>query len=56
VAAAQEAAYAARRDAGLGEGFFRMDSPATPERLRMACPDHLTGSFAPPDFRVLTSC
>ena len=53
---AQEAVYAAREDAGLGSGFFRMDSPATPERLRMACADHITAPFAPPDSRIRTSC
>ena len=52
----QEAVYAAREDAGLGKGFFRMDSPATPERLRMACADHITAPFAPPDGRIRTSC
>ena len=52
----QEAVYAAREDAGLGSGFFRMDSPATPERLRMACADHITAPFAPPDGCIRTSC
>lgn len=54
--AAQEAVYAAREDGGLGTEFLRMDSPATPERLRMACADHLTAPFAPPDHTVRTSC
>ena len=31
----------ARADAGLG-GTFRLDSPATVERIRMSCVDHLT--------------
>lgn len=52
----QEAVYAARSDGGQGNAFFRMDSPATPERLRMACPDHLTAPFAAPTYSVLTSC
>jgi xanthine dehydrogenase/oxidase len=38
--ALKEACYSARRDAGL-EGYFRLDLPATPERLRMACVDEI---------------
>ena len=30
-----------RRDAGV-EGIFRLDSPATSERIRMACVDKFT--------------
>jgi len=39
--AAKEAIAAARADAGL-HGNFRLDSPATPERIRMACEDQFT--------------
>ena len=46
----QEAVYAARKDAGH-EGWFELDMPCTPERLRMACADHLTAPFAAPDIR-----
>lgn len=42
--------YAARADVGLS-GWFQLDSPATPERLRMACADHLTAPFAKHDLR-----
>ena len=51
----QEAVYAARESAGH-TGFFQLDSPATPERLRMACADHLTAPFAPADLRCKISC
>ena len=53
---AQDAVYAARAGEGHGSGYFRMDSPATPERLRMAAADNLTAAFAKPDMHVLTSC
>ena len=53
---AQDAVYAARADAGLGSGYFRMDSPATPERLRMATADHLTAPFADANMLIRTSC
>jgi xanthine dehydrogenase molybdopterin-binding subunit B len=39
--AIQDAVKAAREDAGEA-GAFVMDSPATCERIRMACTDHLT--------------
>jgi len=51
----QEAVYSAREDAGH-KGWFELDSPATPERLRMACADDLTAPFAPPAFRPKISC
>jgi xanthine dehydrogenase/oxidase len=54
--AAQDAVYTARADAGLGSGYFRMDSPATPERLRMATADHLTAPFADAGLLIRTSC
>jgi len=53
--ALKEAVYAARKDAGI-EGWFQMDSPATPERLRMACADHLTEPFGGVNVRVKLSC
>ncbi|KAK9811378.1 hypothetical protein WJX72_002855 [[Myrmecia] bisecta] len=53
--ALKEAVYAARKDAGH-EGWFAMDSPATPERLRMACADHLTATYAAPDLMPKISC
>ena len=53
--ALQDAVYAARKDAGH-EGWFELDSPATPERLRMACADHLTAPFAAHDMRPMISC
>jgi len=53
--ALKEAVYAARKDAGL-EGWFQLDSPATPERLRMACADHLTEPFGGADIHVKLSC
>lgn len=39
--AIQDAVQAAREDAGEASAF-NMDSPATCERIRMACADHLT--------------
>lgn len=53
--ALKEAVYSARADTGLS-GWFRLDTPATPERLRMACANHLTAPFAPPDLLPKISC
>lgn len=53
--ALKEAVYAARKDVGI-EGWFQMDSPATPERLRMACADHLTEPFGGVNVQVKLSC
>ena len=39
--AVKEAVSSARADAGH-DGKFRLDSPATPERVRMACEDQFT--------------
>jgi len=39
--AIKDAISAARKDAGLS-GFFQLDSPATAERIRMACTDQFT--------------
>ena len=47
--ALKSACYAARVAAGLGPGWFRLDPPATPEKLRLACADELTAPYAPPD-------
>jgi len=41
----KEAITSARVDAGLGSGYFRLDSPATAERIRMACADQFTAQF-----------
>lgn len=54
--ALKDACYAARKDAGLGEGWFRLDLPATPERLRMACADELSAPYAAPDLVPRLSC
>lgn len=53
--ALKEAVYSARKDAGY-EGWFRLDSPATPERLRMACADKITAAFSPHDMLPKISC
>lgn len=39
--AIKDAIYSARKDSGLTESF-RLDSPATPERIRNACVDIFT--------------
>ena len=52
----QDAVYNAREAAGLGTDFISLDSPATPERLRMACADHLTAPFAKADVYIRGSC
>ena len=39
--AVKEAILSARADAGH-HGNFQLDSPATPERIRMACEDQFT--------------
>ncbi|GBG80495.1 hypothetical protein CBR_g30957 [Chara braunii] len=48
--AVKDAIAAARRERGL-KGWFALDSPATPERIRMACADEFTAPFAGPDLR-----
>ena len=53
--ALKEACYAARVEAGH-PGWFRLDAPCTPERLRMACTDRFTAPFAPPHFLPKISC
>jgi len=34
------------------EGFFTLDTPASCERIRMACPDEFTAFFTTPDFQA----
>lgn len=53
--ALKEAVYAARKDAGLA-GWFVMDAPATPERLRLLCADELAREYADPNIRPKISC
>ena len=48
--AIKDAVAAARRDGGH-TGWFVLDSPATPERIRMACADEFTQPFANSDIR-----
>eukprot|EP00850_Spirogloea_muscicola_P006424 SM000030S11433 [mRNA] locus=s30:612063:618646:- [translate_table: standard] len=52
--AVKDAIYAARKDSGI-DGWFVLDTPATPERIRMACCDDLTAPFAKVDFRARLS-
>ncbi|MEW5318751.1 MAG: hypothetical protein WDW38_009946 [Sanguina aurantia] len=53
--ALKEAVYSARADAGH-PGWFQLDSPATGERLRMLCADHITAPYAAHDIRCKISC
>ena len=46
--AIREAVAAARVDSGL-TGPFQLDVPATPERVRLACKDHITDLTATKD-------
>ncbi|EFJ27160.1 hypothetical protein SELMODRAFT_172098 [Selaginella moellendorffii] len=48
--AVKEAIASARAETGL-HGWFLLDTPATPERIRMACVDDITARFASADFR-----
>eukprot|EP00252_Welwitschia_mirabilis_P022734 TRINITY_DN6242_c0_g1_i4.p1 TRINITY_DN6242_c0_g1~~TRINITY_DN6242_c0_g1_i4.p1 ORF type:complete len:857 (-),score=218.91 TRINITY_DN6242_c0_g1_i4:256-2721(-) len=48
--AIKDAILSARLETGH-EGWFVLDSPATPERIRMACADEFTQPFAKSDFR-----
>jgi len=43
--AIKDAITSARIDAGYGGGHFKLDSPATAERIRMACTDQFTVQF-----------
>jgi xanthine dehydrogenase/oxidase len=53
--AIRDAVGAARRDAGA-EGFFRLDVPASAERIRMACADQFTRKFVADNFVPNVSC
>eukprot|EP00897_Mesotaenium_endlicherianum_P009776 jgi/Mesen1/8827/ME000053S08233 len=48
--AIKDAIYAARKERGL-EGWVALDTPATPERVRMLCTDEFTSPVALPDCR-----
>ncbi|XP_071706054.1 xanthine dehydrogenase 1-like [Rutidosis leptorrhynchoides] len=48
--AIKDAIIAARAESG-SHGWFPLDNPATPERIRMACADDFTAPFAKADFR-----
>ncbi|KAI3520468.1 hypothetical protein L1887_09906 [Cichorium endivia] len=48
--AIKDAIIAARAESGF-HGWFPLDNPATPERIRMACADEFTAPFAKSDFR-----
>lgn len=39
--AIKNAIYSAREDAGI-IGYFRLDAPATVEKIRMSCKDNIT--------------
>ena len=45
--AIRDAVRSARADAGFA-GPFRLDSPATAERIRMSCPDEITRRYLSP--------
>ncbi|WIA42814.1 hypothetical protein OEZ86_008746 [Tetradesmus obliquus] len=56
--ALKDAVYAARDAAGLS-GWFQLDAPATPEKLRMACGDELAAPYLEgkeDGWRPLMSC
>lgn len=48
--AIKDAIKAARAEIGCDD-WFRLDNPATPERIRMACLDEFTSPFVNSDFR-----
>ena len=48
--AIKDAIFAARAEEGH-LGWFPLDNPATPERIRMACVDSITKKFAGIDYR-----
>ena len=50
-----QACYAAREAEGI-QGHFQMDPPINPERLRLACPDHLTKPHFAADAMPPISC
>mmetsp|Transcript_34636 Transcript_34636/g.58034 ORF Transcript_34636/g.58034 Transcript_34636/m.58034 type:complete len:1370 (-) Transcript_34636:596-4705(-) len=47
--AVKDAIYSRRSDLGK-PSYFRLDSPATCERIRMSCEDDLTSQFAPENY------
>ncbi|XP_076656021.1 xanthine dehydrogenase rosy [Halictus rubicundus] len=49
--AIKEAIKSARREAGLDNGYFRFDSPATAANIRLACIDEITDKIADPDLQ-----
>ena len=53
--AAYNAILSARKDAGVGvdaeDKFFRVDSPLSAERIRLACTDDITNRVCTPDYR-----
>lgn len=53
--ALKEAVYAARAEAGLA-GWFLLEAPATPERLRLLCGDKIAQAYADPHIRPAISC
>ncbi|KAG2330892.1 hypothetical protein Bca52824_002072 [Brassica carinata] len=48
--AIKDAIKAARAEMGVGSEWFPLDTPATPERIRMACFDEFTSPFVSLDF------
>ncbi|CDP04577.1 unnamed protein product [Coffea canephora] len=48
--AIKDAIVSARAEVGCSD-WFPLDNPATPERIRMACPDEFTKAFVDSDFR-----
>ncbi|GIL49662.1 hypothetical protein Vafri_5944 [Volvox africanus] len=53
--ALKEAVYAAREAEGV-PGYFVLDAPATPERLRLLCSDQVVQPYVPYDVRPKISC
>lgn len=48
--AIKDAIKGARAEMGLGSKWFPLDTPVTPERIRMACFDEFTSPFVSLDF------
>lgn len=49
--ATYKAIQSARKDANVGDEYFRVDSPLSSERIRMACADHITARVCPQTYR-----
>ncbi|XP_063923155.1 xanthine dehydrogenase-like [Zophobas morio] len=49
VFAIKDAIKAARKESGYDPGDFRLDSPATSAKIRMACQDNITAKFKEPE-------